>query len=106
MQETLRRRSLLREVVELSRGGTPMDMRKFVLVAVALTTGVVVGSILVAQQRPNPRQQPGAMVHIFAPEQHDLYDGQFVISANRIYMVGGRRSMSTRFRTRGHSKRA
>ncbi len=29
------------------------------------------------------------MVHIFAPEQHDLYDGHFVISANRIYMVGG-----------------
>ena len=40
-------------------------------------------------QQPNPRQQPGAMVHIFAPEQHDLYDGHFVISANRIYMVGG-----------------
>ena len=42
-----------------------------------------------AQQPPNPRQQPGAMVHIYAPEQHDLYDGHFVISANRIYMVGG-----------------
>jgi hypothetical protein len=28
---------------------------------------------------------------IFPPEQHDLYDGNFVISANRIciYMVGG-----------------
>ena len=36
-----------------------------------------------------PRQQPGATVHIFAPEQHDLYDGHFVISANRIHMVGG-----------------
>src|SRR5688500_15284598 len=41
-----------------------------------------------AQQPPNPRQQPGALVHIFAPDQHDLYDGHFVISANRIYMVG------------------
>jgi hypothetical protein len=41
------------------------------------------------QQAPNPRQQPGAMVHIFAPEQHDLYDGHFVISAGRLYMVGG-----------------
>jgi hypothetical protein len=29
------------------------------------------------------------MVHIFAPEQHDLYDGHFVISAGRTYMVGG-----------------
>jgi hypothetical protein len=25
---------------------------------------------------------------VFAPEQHDLYDGHFVISANRIHMVG------------------
>lgn len=48
------------------------------------------GATFAAQQQaqPNPRQQPGAMVHIFAPEQHDLYDGHFVISANRIYMVG------------------
>jgi hypothetical protein len=67
-------------------------MRKSVLVVtvvVALAAGLVVGSKLIAQQQPNPRQQPGAMVHIFAPEQHDLYDGHFVISANRIYMVGG-----------------
>src|SRR5687768_14581384 len=40
-----------------------------------------------AQQGPNPRQQPGAIT-MFAPEQHDLYDGRFVLSANRIYMVG------------------
>ena len=40
-----------------------------------------------AQQAPNPRQQPGAIT-AFAPEQHDLYDGRFVLSANRIYMVG------------------
>src|SRR4029453_5041321 len=26
---------------------------------------------------------------VYAPEQHDLYDGHFVLSANRIYMVGG-----------------
>ena len=52
---------------------------------------VLVGIALAAQQpqQPNPRQQPGATVHIFAPEQHDLYDGHFVISANRIYMAGG-----------------
>ena len=61
-------------------------MRKAFLVA-CLLAGVAVA----AQQQPpiNPRQQPGAMVHIFAPDQHDLYDGHFVISANRIYMVGG-----------------
>ena len=49
---------------------------------------LVLPAAVVAQQPPNPRQQPGAMVTIFAPEQHDLYDGRFVISANRIYMVG------------------
>src|SRR5687767_15932947 len=54
-----------------------------------LIVGLVLGTTVAAQQAPNPRQQPGAMVHIFAPEQHDLYDGHFVISANRIHMVGG-----------------
>ncbi|MGE0405933.1 MAG: hypothetical protein AB7O65_06515, partial [Candidatus Korobacteraceae bacterium] len=55
----------------------------------ALVLCVLTGLALWAQQQPNPRQQPGAMVHIYAPDQHDLYDGHFVISANRIYMVGG-----------------
>ena len=50
---------------------------------------VVLSAAGVAQQPPNPRQQPGAMVTLYAPEQHDLYDGRFVISANRVYMVGG-----------------
>jgi hypothetical protein len=44
---------------------------------------------LAAQQTANPRQQPGAGVTLFAPEQHDLYDGHFVLSAGRVYMVGG-----------------
>src|SRR5688572_71051 len=43
----------------------------------------------VATQQPNPRQQPGAPITVFAPEQHDLYDGRFILSANRVYMVGG-----------------
>jgi hypothetical protein len=44
-----------------------------------------------AAQEPqiDPRQQPAGAMRIFAPDQHDLYDGRFVISANRIYMVGG-----------------
>ena len=53
----------------------------------ALMFCVVTGIAVTAQQQqpqPNPRQQPGAAVHIYAPEQHDLYDGHFVISANRI----------------------
>ena len=50
---------------------------------------VAMAAAISAQQAPNPRQQPGAAVHIYAPEQHDLYDGHFVISANRIHMIGG-----------------
>ena len=42
-----------------------------------------------AQQPANPRQQPGATITMFAPEQHDLYDGHYVLSASRIYLVGG-----------------
>src|ERR671918_808193 len=59
-------------------------MRNGVLVPV-----LMLGTAVAAQQQPNPRQQPGAVITIYAPEQHDLYDGRFVISANRIYMVGG-----------------
>lgn len=53
---------------------------------------VAAGAIVSAQQAPpaaNPRQQPGGSITMFAPDQHDLYDGHFIISANRIYMVGG-----------------
>lgn len=53
------------------------------LIALAL------GTTVVAQQAPNPRQQPGGSITMFAPDQHDLYDGHFIISANRLYMVGG-----------------
>ena len=49
---------------------------------------VILGTAVVAQQ-PDPRQQPGAAITMFAPEQHDLYDGHYILSANRIYMVGG-----------------
>jgi len=39
-----------------------------------------------AQQAPaaNPRQQPGATVTMYEPDQHDLYDGHFVLSAGRV----------------------
>jgi len=35
-----------------------------------------------------PRQQPGADITIYAPEQHALYDGRFVMSGGRVHMVG------------------
>jgi hypothetical protein len=57
--------------------------KRILVLTVALVTTVG------AQQKPDPRQQPGAMITMYAPEQHDLYDGHYVLSANRIYMVGG-----------------
>ena len=56
---------------------------------VVFATLIALTAAVAAQQAPNPRQQPGATVHIYAPDQHDLYDGHFVISAGRIHMVGG-----------------
>ena len=37
---------------------------------------------------PGPRTQPGTAMELFTPEQHDLYDGRFVITGSRIYQVG------------------
>jgi hypothetical protein len=51
-------------------------------VSVALFTAIA------SAQQPDPRRQPDAPITIYAPEQHDLYDGRFVMSATRIYMVG------------------
>jgi len=56
----------------------------------ALLCLFAVATPLAAQQpQVDPRRQPAGAMQIFAPDQHDLYDGRFVISANRIYMIGG-----------------
>ena len=55
----------------------------FFIILIALATAIAAG------QQPNPRQQPGGSITAFAPDQHDRYDGHFIMSANRIYMVGG-----------------
>jgi hypothetical protein len=54
---------------------------------VALALAGSIGGL--SAQQPNPRQQPGASITLFAPEQHDLYDGRFVLTGNRVHMVGG-----------------
>jgi hypothetical protein len=41
-----------------------------------------------AQQERGPRMQPGTKMELYAPEQHELYDGHFVISGSKIYQVG------------------
>ena len=55
----------------------------------AVTVLLIAFTAVVASQQPNPRQQPNAPITIYAPEQHDLYDGRFVLTGNRIYMAGG-----------------
>ena len=41
-----------------------------------------------AKAQAGPRSQPGANMSIYSPEQHDLYDGRFVLEAGRVYQVG------------------
>ncbi len=57
-------------------------------IAVLFAGGVALAGGVAAWQA-TPRQQPGAAITLYAPEQHDLYDGRFVMSAGRVYMVGG-----------------
>ena len=65
-------------------------MRRLTITAVLL----LVAAGTAAQQpppasAPNPRQPAGATVMLYAPDQHDLYDGHFVLTGNRVHMVGG-----------------
>lgn len=41
-----------------------------------------------AWSQAGPRSQPGAEMAIYTPEQHELYDGHFVLSAGEVYQVG------------------
>lgn len=58
---------------------------------ITVLAAVSVVATLALAQAPDPRRQPGAAVTVFAPEQHDLYDGHFVLSTGRLHMVGGLR---------------
>ena len=51
-----------------------------------LTTSL---STAAESQQATPRRQPGAAMTVYEPEQHDLYDGRFILSAGRVYQVGG-----------------
>lgn len=39
-------------------------------------------------REPGARYQPDTMLGIYAPEQHDLYDGHFIITGTRVYQAG------------------
>ena len=49
---------------------------------------VTFSSAVTAQLTRGPRSQPGTTMGFYAPEQHELYDGHFVISGSRIFQVG------------------
>ena len=57
--------------------------------AVAIVLALVPALSDLHAGQTTPRQQPGAEMTVYAPEQHDLYDGQFRLSAGRVFMVGG-----------------
>ena len=39
-------------------------------------------------KQAGPRSQPGTAMGVYAPEQHDLYSGRFILGGSRIYQVG------------------
>lgn len=41
-----------------------------------------------AQAARGPRTQPGTAMGLYTPEQHELYDGRFVVRGSRIYQAG------------------
>ena len=50
--------------------------------------GVVAVSGQEAKKSGPPAVQPGADLTIYSPKNHDNYDGHFVISAGKAYMIG------------------
>lgn len=57
----------------------------WLLLWLTCTSAVAAGS---ANAQAGPRSQPGTKMGLYTPEQHDLYDGHFVVTGNRIYQVG------------------
>jgi hypothetical protein len=62
-------------------------MRGTAIVMLAFAFAPYLGGVVEAQA--TPRNQPGADMTLYTPEQHDLYDGRFVLSGGRVYQVGG-----------------
>lgn len=60
----------------------------FVAVLLAQGCGRDPGDQGDAEIERGPRTQPGTEMGIYAPTQHALYDGRFVVSGGRVYQVG------------------
>jgi len=61
---------------------------KKLLISSVVPVLVLVNNYLALGAQGTPRQQPGAEITLYAPEQHDLYDGRFILEASRVYQVG------------------
>lgn len=60
----------------------------YVLLFLTLATfGLSIPSVK-AQDGRGPRAQPDAEMALYSPEQHELYDGRFVITGQKIYQIG------------------
>lgn len=55
------------------------------LLCIVFMPGLTVGT---AHAQAGPRSQPETEMGIYTPEQHELYDGHFVLGATRIYQAG------------------
>jgi len=62
-------------------------LKKLIPISIILICLLTAARIAIAQS--TERAQPGAEIALYAPNQHDLYDGRFVLAASRIYQVGG-----------------
>lgn len=61
------------------------DFQMNFVLALLLFLSAVPGKL---QAQAGPRSQPEAEMGIYTPEQHDLYDGRFILSATRVYQLG------------------
>jgi hypothetical protein len=52
------------------------------------SVALAAGSIANAQSERGPRTQPETRMGMYAPNQHELYDGRFMIRGTRIYQSG------------------
>ena len=55
---------------------------------IIMATLILTGWKNAEAQQATPRNQPDAKMTLYTPEQHDLYDGHFILSASRLYQVG------------------
>jgi len=49
---------------------------------------LVLGNAPQAQDARGPRSQPETAMGMYAPSQHELYDGRFIIRGTRVYQAG------------------